>query len=192
MIATVAEEALKGPSFDSADLELQSIWRRVQADDESAFAELVERYDSLLGVVIRLRMGVDTRRMWDTVDFKQVVWSCLYRQRHQQSFENRNGFMKYLLSIARNQVVSASRKLELPVDSNGSALEASSFDPTPSEIVSHQETLERLHSVDRSAQLMVEQRQQGWSFRGIASYFGLNERTVRRRFSHLREKLFGQ
>lgn len=192
MIATGAEEALNGLSHEAADLELQMLWSRVQADDELAFGELVERYDSLLSIVIRLRMGIDTRRMWDTVDFKQVVWSSLYRQRHQQSFESRNGFMKYLLSIARNQVVSASRKLELPVDSYGSTLEASSFDPTPSEIVSHQETLERLRSVDRSAQLMVEQRQQGWSFRRIADYFGLNERTVRRRFSHLREKLFGQ
>lgn len=192
MIASGKAEISSEISLSPEDLELQKIWKLVQQDDPIAFAELVDRFDSLLGVVIRERLGSEARRLWDTVDIQQVVWSSLYRRRHTIEFEDRHRFVKYLVAIARNRIVSACRKSELPMQADSDTQEPCSHDPTPSQVVAHRETLQRLDGVSDQAQIMVEQRQQGWTFKRIASFFGLNERTVRRRFLQLKERLTGQ
>ncbi|MCA9103877.1 MAG: sigma-70 family RNA polymerase sigma factor [Planctomycetales bacterium] len=187
----------KTTTYDSLESEargfaFQQVWERVQADDEDAFVELVDRYDSLLRVVIREKIGHVARRMWDTADFQQVVWAALYERRHEIELEDPRRFMRYLLAIARNQVASECRRPMVSIDADSDVVESKSSDPTPSQVVVGWEMIEQLSAGDSKLEAMLEKRHRGWSFRRIASHFGLNERTIRRRFSSLKAKLFGR
>ena len=71
------------------DDDFRPLMQRVAEGSEEAARELVERYGGYVRRAVRRTMDSRLRRMFDSLDFAQLAWASVFRQRDcLERFEN--------------------------------------------------------------------------------------------------------
>jgi RNA polymerase sigma-70 factor (ECF subfamily) len=173
--------------------EFEELLCRIRDGSEDAARQLLDRYGSHILLVIRQKLNVHLRPVFDSLDFLQEVWSSFFTGEMDQKFRDPNALITFLVRMARNKVVEEVRRrlgggksdLMREHSLDGSArFEAAGLTadvPTPGEQAVANEEWERLvkgrpfHHVR-----ILELLRQGYTHGEIAADLGVNERTVRR------------
>jgi RNA polymerase sigma-70 factor (ECF subfamily) len=172
---------------------------RLTHGSQDAAWELIEVYGPHVRRYVRRTLTQDLRSKFDSIDFAQVVWASFFREPDRiRQLTTPQQLLGYLASMARNKVVSETRKrifsqkhdirreVSLENTEPGEALVSS--DPTPSSVAVARERWNRL--VDRQpadVRRILELRFQGETYDEIAKRMQINERTVRRAIARLIE-----
>jgi RNA polymerase sigma-70 factor (ECF subfamily) len=157
--------------------------RRIRAGDEHAASELVREYEPLIRREVRLQLA-DRRlcRLFDSMDICQSVLASFFVRTAagQYDLDKPEHLLKLLVRIARNKVVSASRRhhrqrrdSRRTATASGELARAIDDSPGPSELVASKDLLERLLSAlsDEEKQLALL-RSQGLAWPDIAARMG--------------------
>src|SRR5437588_9826371 len=85
--------------------------RRIRAGEETAAAELVQRYESTIRRVVRLRLDPRLRRVCDSMDICQAVLCSFFVRAAsgQYELETPEQLLKLLATMARNKLSKAGR-----------------------------------------------------------------------------------
>src|SRR5271163_3444914 len=182
---------------DHRNSEEASLVRRVQARDEIAFREIVERYQAKVFSII---YGI-LRNHNDAEDIAQQVFAKIYFSI--QSFDFRSSLLTWIYKITVNECYDYLRKKRVRKlvyesdfsEEDAQRMEASdpAIDPSPAadtrlaqrDLVS--KLLERVSAEDRSLILLKEV--EGHSVEELAAMTGLNENTIKVKLFRTRQKL---
>jgi RNA polymerase sigma factor (sigma-70 family) len=110
--------------------------RRVRARDETAAAELVRRYESVVRSFVRVRLrDPGLRRLFDSMDFCQAVLASFFARAAlgQYELDAPDQLQKVLVVIARNKVAEEARKRRPDVRGAAPLEEADAVAPGPSD-----------------------------------------------------------
>ena len=81
-------------------------------DAEAAARELVDRHGAAILQVVREKLFTKLRSKFDSQDFAQSVWASFFAiPPDQRRFERHDQLMLFLMRMARNKVLEASRRL---------------------------------------------------------------------------------
>jgi RNA polymerase sigma-70 factor (ECF subfamily) len=196
-IPVVGEKASTRTRVDHKNSEEASLVRRVQARDEMAFREIVERYQAKVFSII---YGI-LRNHNDAEDIAQQVFSKVYFSI--RNFDFRSSLLTWIYKITVNECYDYLRKKrvrKLVYESDFSeedALRMEASDPAvdPSVPVDRRlaqqdlvmKLLDRVSEEDRSLILLKEV--EGHSVEELASMTGLNENTIKVKLFRTRQKL---
>ena len=183
------------PRVDYRKGEEADLVRRVQARDELAFREIVDRYQSKVYSII---YGI-LRNHNDAEDIAQQVFAKIYFSIG--GFDNRSSLLTWIYKITVNECYDYLRKRKvrkLVYESDFSEEESLRFEQTePDKGPMYDEALAqrdlvikllgRLSQEDRSLMLMKEV--EGHSVEELAEMTGLNENTIKVRLFRARQKL---
>jgi RNA polymerase sigma-70 factor (ECF subfamily) len=193
----VGERARARTRVDHKNSEEAALVRRVQARDELAFREIVDRYQAKVFSII---YGI-LRNHNDAEDIAQQVFSKVYFSIG--SFDFRSSLLTWIYKITVNECYDYLRKKrvrKLVYESDFSEedalrMEASdpAIDPSPAadtklaqrDLVT--KLLERVSAEDRSLILLKEV--EGHSVEELAAMTGLNENTIKVKLFRTRQKL---
>jgi RNA polymerase sigma-70 factor (ECF subfamily) len=172
--------------------EFRGLMRRLQAGDEAAARELLDRFGHHILRVVRRRLAKPLRSKFDSVDFVQAVWASFFAVLPRQvRFESPEELTAFLMKVAQLKVANEARRrsqkkydikrehaLADTADRDG-ALAAKQ--PTPSQIAVAREEWDRLvEGQPNHYQQILVLRFQGHTLEEIARKLNVNERTVRR------------
>jgi RNA polymerase sigma-70 factor (ECF subfamily) len=196
-IPVVGEKAGTRTRVDHKNSEEASLVRRVQARDEMAFREIVERYQAKVFSII---YGI-LRNHNDAEDIAQQVFSKVYFSI--RNFDFRSSLLTWIYKITVNECYDYLRKKrvrKLVYESDFSeedALRMEASDPAvdPSVPVDRRlaqqdlvmKLLDRVSEEDRTLILLKEV--EGHSVEELASMTGLNENTIKVKLFRTRQKL---
>jgi RNA polymerase sigma-70 factor (ECF subfamily) len=196
-IPAVGERAGTRTRVDHKNSEEASLVRRVQARDEMAFREIVERYQAKVFSII---YGI-LRNHNDAEDIAQQVFSKVYFSI--RNFDFRSSLLTWIYKITVNECYDYLRKKrvrKLVYESDFSeedALRMEASDPAvdPSVPVDRRlaqqdlvtKLLGRVSEEDRSLILLKEV--EGHSVEELAAMTGLNENTIKVKLFRTRQKL---
>jgi RNA polymerase sigma-70 factor (ECF subfamily) len=173
--------------------EFEKLYGRIRDGSEDAARQLLERCGPHLLAVIRQKLSVHLRSVFDSLDFLQDVWASFFAGELEHSFRDPNALITFLVRMARNKVADEVRRrlgggkadLSREHSLDGSArFEAAGLTdglPPPGEQAAASEQWDRLvegrpfHHVR-----ILEMLRQGYKHTEIAAELGLNEKTVRR------------
>jgi RNA polymerase sigma-70 factor (ECF subfamily) len=135
----------------SEETSFQDLIRRVQAGDDRAAAELVQRYEPTIRLVVRRRLtDPKLRRLLDSMDICQSVLATFFvgAAAGQFDLDTPEHLLKLLATMARNKLTSCARKqqaarrnvqrVDTGLDVEGECVDPS---PSPSQVVANQELL---------------------------------------------------
>jgi RNA polymerase sigma-70 factor (ECF subfamily) len=172
---------------------LSELLDRVREGSDEAVRQLLQRYGPHIRTVIRQKLDIDMRSIFDSLDFLQDVWASFLTGELDHTFHDPNALMKFLVNMARNKVTDEVRRrvrgarhsLARERSLDGSArLEAAGLRaavPTPGELaVAHEEWERLLEGRPAHHRRILLMLRQGHTHEEIAREMGLNERTVRR------------
>jgi RNA polymerase sigma-70 factor (ECF subfamily) len=190
-------ETTKKPRVDHKNSEEAALVRRVQARDEMAFREIVERYQAKVFSII---YGI-LRNHNDAEDIAQQVFSKIYFSI--RNFDFRSSLLTWIYKITVNECYDYLRKKrvrKLVYESDFSEDDAhrmESSDPAVDPAVPVDRTLvqrdlvskllEKVSAEDRSLILLKEV--EGHSVEELAAMTGLNENTIKVKLFRTRQKL---
>lgn len=169
--------------------------RRVQARDEIAFREIVDRYQSKVFSII---FGI-LRNHNDAEDIAQQVFSKIYFSIGQ--FDNRSSLLTWIYKITVNECYDYLRKKKvrkLVYESDFSEEDSVRFEQTePDPGASYDATLAQRDLVvkllakvsEEDRNLMLLKEVEGHSVEELAEMTGLNENTIKVRLFRARQKL---
>jgi RNA polymerase sigma-70 factor (ECF subfamily) len=196
-IPVVGEKSGTRTRVDHKNSEEAALVRRVQARDEMAFREIVERYQAKVFSII---YGI-LRNHNDAEDIAQQVFSKVYFSI--RNFDFRSSLLTWIYKITVNECYDYLRKKrvrKLVYESDFSeedALRMEASDPAvdPSVPVDRRlaqqdlvmKLLDRVSEEDRSLILLKEV--EGHSVEELASMTGLNENTIKVKLFRTRQKL---
>lgn len=180
--------------------EFKALLEEIAQGSEDHCWQFIDVYGPHIERVVRTRLNRlgPLRIRFDSVDMVQMVWLSFFRDREKiTSFETPEGLVHFLITLARNKIVSQHRHAEAA--RSGDVRRTCSLDDlpplpsakskTPSHLVSVREqvatALEGSSNRDRK---IVESRMQGKSFVQIAQELKINERTARRAIWRLIER----
>ncbi len=178
--------------------------RRWRVGDEQAATILHERYlGRLLNLVGRNLADKFSSRL-DADDVVQSVFRSIFRLTREGrfEFEGDGDFWKLLLTMALNKVRNTVRHHQAGKRDPGLEAVSTSADgmdgyivnrlssqPTIQEIVSFADMFEQLlRRLDSDQQLLIQYRIEGYTQKEIAEKLGVDERTVRRMFTSIRNR----
>lgn len=176
----------------------QDLIRRVRAGDEAAARELVERYESAVRILVRVRLTEPAlRRVVDSVDICQSVLANFFvRAAHGQfSLERPEQLLSLLATMARNKLTNHWQAQHAARRGQGRHAEVEPENlvdprPSPSRIASGRELLrmvrERLTPEERA---VADERAAGADWREIALRRGERPDTVRIRFARALDRV---
>lgn len=181
--------------------EIRPFLARIEAGDESAARELLQRYEAEVRLVVRRQLPRLLRSRFDSLDFLQSVWGSFFHRVKQggAEFTDSRHLVAFLARAAKNKVIdeyrrAASQKQDMhreePLWTDGDRprdLPGSS--DTPSELAQANEAFGRLKEMlpeDRRA--VLELKAQGLSSREIGERLGVSERTIQRIIEDLRRR----
>jgi RNA polymerase sigma-70 factor (ECF subfamily) len=175
----------------------ETLIRRLQAHDEMAFAEIVERYQAKVFSII---YGI-LRNRNDAEDIAQQVFSKAYFAI--RSFDSRSSLLTWIYRITVNECYDYLRKRRarrVVYESDFSAEEAKCLETAASVVdpaarVDHQllerdlvvKLLSKVSEQDRT--LMLLREVEGHSMEELATMTGLNENTIKVKLLRARQKL---
>jgi RNA polymerase sigma-70 factor (ECF subfamily) len=183
---------------DSPDF-AKFLWR-IRAGDEDAARELVRRFEPLIRREVRLRIG-DGRlnRSFDSQDVSQSVLASFFARAAsgEYEFERPEQLGRLLMTMARNRMISRTRReRRLVRDVRRVLAEPKILDqltdrkPSPSEIVSRKEQLDRLKAaLTANEQQLLELREMGFTWDEIATKLGGNGQARRMQLSRGLERM---
>jgi RNA polymerase sigma-70 factor (ECF subfamily) len=171
-----------------------SLILRIRAGDESAFRELVERYQSR---IFRVVYGILNHQA-DAEDVAQEVFAKVYFAIHR--FDHRSSLITWMYRIAVNEAYSHLRKLrtrrryegEQPRDAAGADLHSViDWRPTPDRAVAHRDLLNKLLALipEDDRLLLLWKEVEGCSIASLAEMTGMNESTIKVRLFRARRKV---
>jgi RNA polymerase sigma-70 factor (ECF subfamily) len=173
--------------------EFYQLLDRVREGADGAVRQLLERYGPHVQAVVRQKLDVSMRAVFDSIDFLQDVWGSFFTgELERTSFKDPAALLKFLVSMARNKVTDEMRRrlhggrynLTREQSLDGSArFEASALQdgPTPADLVQAQEEWELLlQGLPFHHRRILEMLRMGHTHKEIAQELGLNEKTVRR------------
>ena len=155
--------------------------RRVCAGDESAAAELVQRYEPALRLEVQLRLtDPKLRRLLDPADLCQSVLKSFFIRAAAGQFEldSQEKLMALLRTMARNKVAFEARKQkalrrDLRRDVSLGEGELLATDPSPSRLAIGRELLDALQSrLSAEERQMADLRSAGREWAEIAAELG--------------------
>ena len=177
---------------------LDDLYARARQGDQAAWADLVGScYPKILRVVRRrLRSTDDLRKLFDSTDFVNDVFTSLAAQQDRLEFDSFRALIDYLARVAETKIVDEYRRqrtqkrdvaLDLPMTTrHGGPIELPSPGPTPSQEAVARETHDRLVSgLSGPERQAVELKATRHSNREIAERTGWPMREVQRFFHHL-------
>jgi len=182
--------------------ELSDFLRRIQAGDDGAARELLNRYEAEVRLVVRRQLPRLLRSRFDSLDFLQSVWGSFFRRMRTAptEFEDSRHLVAFLARAAKNKVIdeyrrAASRKhnmhREEPLWLDGRR-PRDVPDPidSPSEVAEAHEVLVRLcELMPVGRRTILEMKAQGLSSKDIGEKLGISERTVQRVLEELRRRM---
>ena len=185
-----------------ADYDLGAFLVRIQAGDEQAARELLQRYEPEVRLVVRRQLPRLLRSRFDSLDFLQSVWGDFFQKVRTgpAEFTDSRHLVAFLARAAKNKVIDQYRRAgslkhnmhrEEPIwGDSGRPREIEASGDTPSEVVQAREALDRLASLvpdDRRA--IVALKAEGLSSKEIGDRLGISERTVQRVLEELRRRV---
>ncbi len=182
--------------------ELGEFLKRIQAGDEGAACELLQRFEAEVRLVVRRQLPKLLRSRFDSLDFLQSVWGSFFRRMRSSptEFEDSRHLVAFLARAAKNKVIdeyrrAASRKHDMHREESlwgdGSRPKdvAASLD-SPSEIAQAREVFGRLRElVPEQRRSILELKAEGLSSKDIGEKLGISERTVQRVIEDLRRRV---
>jgi RNA polymerase sigma factor (sigma-70 family) len=175
---------------------------RIQAGDEEAARELLERYEPEVRLVVRRQLPRLLRSRFDSLDFLQSVWGSFFRKVRTgpAEFEDARHLVAFLARAAKNKVIdeyrrAASRKQDMhreePIwgDSETPRELPANLD-TASEVAEAREAFGRLRDLlPEERHSILELKAEGLSSKDIGTKLGISERTVQRILEELRRRV---
>ena len=191
-----------GERSQREDGELSDFLKRIQAGDEGAARELLQRFEAEVRLVVRRQLPRLLRSRFDSLDFLQSVWGSFFRRMRTSptEFEDSRHLVAFLARAAKNKVIdeyrrSASRKHDMHreeplwVDGRRPKDVADPID-SPSEIAQAHEVYGRLRElVPEEKRSILEMKAEGLSSKDIGERLGISERTVQRVLEDLRKRV---
>ncbi len=183
------------------DDDLRPFLARIEAGDESAARELLQRYEAEVRLVVRRQLPRLLRSRFDSLDFLQSVWGSFFRRIKQggTDFEDSRHLVAFLARAAKNKVIdeyrrAASQKQDMhreePIWADGDRpRELAGADETPSQVAEAREVFGRLSAMlPEDRRTVLELKAQGLSSREIGEQLGVSERTIQRIIEDLRRR----
>jgi RNA polymerase sigma-70 factor (ECF subfamily) len=173
--------------------EFQLFFERIRAGSPDAVQEFLQHYGRAILTVIRQKLNINLRSVFDSLDFLQDVWASFFSGELDRDFRDPSALMKYLVQMARNKVTDEIRKrlgggpynfqCERSLDGSARA-EAAALavsGATPEGQAAAKEEWQRLLEgrPDRQARIL-RMLVEGHTHDAIAAALGLNEKTVYR------------
>jgi RNA polymerase sigma-70 factor (ECF subfamily) len=190
-------EAIKKPRVDHKNSEEAALVRRVQARDEMAFREIIERYQAKVFSII---YGI-LRNHNDAEDIAQQVFSKIYFSI--RNFDFRSSLLTWIYKITVNECYDYLRKKrvrKLVYESDFSEEDAHRMEasdpavdpavPVDRKLVQRDlvtKLLDKVSPEDRN--LIVLKEVEGHSVEELAAMTGLNENTIKVKLFRTRQKL---
>jgi RNA polymerase sigma-70 factor, ECF subfamily len=190
-------ENIKKPRVDHKNSEEAALVRRVQARDEMAFREIIERYQAKVFSII---YGI-LRNHNDAEDIAQQVFSKIYFSI--RNFDFRSSLLTWIYKITVNECYDYLRKKrvrKLVYESDFSEEDAHRMEasdpaidpavPVDRKLVQRDlvtKLLEKVSAEDRNLILLKEV--EGHSVEELAAITGLNENTIKVKLFRTRQKL---
>ena len=190
-------EAIKKPRVDHKNSEEAALVRRVQARDEMAFREIIERYQAKVFSII---YGI-LRNHNDAEDIAQQVFSKIYFSI--RNFDFRSSLLTWIYKITVNECYDYLRKKrvrKLVYESDFSEEDAHRMEasdpavdpavPVDRKLVQRDlvaKLLDKVSAEDRNLILLKEV--EGHSVEELAAMTGLNENTIKVKLFRTRQKL---
>ncbi len=188
--------------MEPQDGELGAFLKRIQAGDEGAARELLQRFESEVRLVVRRQLPKLLRSRFDSLDFLQSVWGSFFRRMRSSptEFEDSRHLVAFLARAAKNKVIdeyrrAASRKNDMHreeplwVDGRRPKDLPDPID-SPSEIAQAHEVYGRLRDlIPEERRSILELKAQGLSSKDIGERLGISERTVQRVLEELRRRV---
>ncbi len=175
---------------------------RIQAGDEAAARELLERYEPEVRLVVRRQLPRLLRSRFDSLDFLQSVWGSFFRKVRTgpAEFDDARHLVAFLARAAKNKVIDEYRRAgsrkgdmhrEEPIWGDGDhPRELAAALDTASEVAEAREAFGRLRDLlpeDRHS--ILELKAEGLSSKDIGTRLGISERTVQRVLEELRRRV---
>jgi RNA polymerase sigma factor (sigma-70 family) len=158
--------------------------RRIRRGDEQAAIELVQRYEPLIRREVRLRIEDERlNRAFDSMDVCQSVLASFFVRAAtgEYDLEEPQHLVRLLVTMARNKLASKARMEHRQRRDNRRVASAdpdaldelADQQPSPSEILSHRELLERMRSslTDEEREI-ANLRGQGLAWEQVAERLG--------------------
>jgi RNA polymerase sigma factor (sigma-70 family) len=175
---------------------------RIQAGDEGAARELLQRFEAEVRLVVRRQLPRLLRSRFDSLDFLQSVWGSFFRRMRTSptEFEDSRHLVAFLARAAKNKVIdeyrrAASRKHDMHREEplwgeGGRAREVADSHDSPSEVAEANEALGRMRElVPEEKRSILELKAEGHSSKDIGERLGISERTVQRVLEELRRRM---
>jgi RNA polymerase sigma-70 factor (ECF subfamily) len=178
----------------------QKMLEQIREGGEGAVRQLLSRFGPHIQNVIRQKLDVSMRSIFDSLDFLQDVWASFFAGELDHTFNDPAALIKFLVCMARNKVTDEIRRrlngkfnLNREHSLDGSArFEASklrSLEPTPAENVAAKEDWERLlKGLPFHHQRILKMLREGYTHKEIAAELGLHEKTIRRLIQKLESR----
>jgi RNA polymerase sigma-70 factor (ECF subfamily) len=180
----------------------EKLIENLEHQQEAAVQEIVERYGDHILRVVRRHLNQKLRVRFDSEDFLQAVWATLFVKPTAFShIENESQLIAFLTQIAFHKVIDARRAntqsqrrdvhREISLDQPDSSENLTPANlATPSAYLIADEELQKIQAeIPQKLQWMIECRLSGMTFEAIAEQAGVHERTVRRVFDRLRQRM---
>jgi RNA polymerase sigma-70 factor (ECF subfamily) len=184
------------------DGQLADFLKRIQAGDEGAARELLQRFEPEVRLVVRRQLPRLLRSRFDSLDFLQSVWGSFFRRMRDAptDFEDSRHLVAFLARAAKNKVIDEYRRAaslkndmhrEEPLWGEGRRpKEVADPIDSPSEVAQAHEVFDRLHALlPEERRTMLELKAQGLSSKDIGERLGVSERTVQRVLEELRRRM---
>ncbi len=174
--------------------------RRIRAGDDAAAEELVARFEPLIRREARMRIADDRlNRAFDSVDVSQSVLAKFFSRASTGGYElsQPEQLTRLLVTMARNRLNSRARRERCQVRDvrrlaakPGVLDEVADARPSPCEIVSRKEQLDRVKSSLTEEELAIfELRSIGLSWDEVATQLGGNVQARRMQLSRAIDRL---
>jgi RNA polymerase sigma-70 factor (ECF subfamily) len=177
------------------------LMRRVRARDQQAAADLVKRYERVIRVAVRVRLGADLRGLLDSTDICQSVLASFFVRAALGQYElnEPEQLLRLLTTMARHKLLNQARKQRTAGRDarrleRGVAVEEAVLDPEPgpNQVAADRELLERvLARLPEDARRLAAARSQGRTWDEIAAETGERSDTLRMRFRRALDEVTG-
>jgi RNA polymerase sigma factor (sigma-70 family) len=188
--------------LSGGDTEITDFLKRIQAGDEGAARELLQRFEAEVRLVVRRQLPRLLRSRFDSLDFLQSVWGSFFRRMRTSptEFEDSRHLVAFLARAAKNKVIDEYRRAashknnmhrEEPLWADGNRpREVAGSNDTPSEVAEAHEALVRMRElVPEEKRSILELKAEGYSSKDIGERLGISERTVQRVLVELRRRM---
>ncbi len=195
--ATTGEQAQAKPKLDHRTTDEAALVRRVQAQDELAFREIVDRYQAKVFSII---YGI-LRNRNDAEDISQQVFAKIYFSI--KNFDFRSSLLTWIYKITVNECYDYLRKKrvrKLVYESDFTTEESQRLEnsepatdqapPVDKRLAEHDLVLKLLAKVsEEDRMLMLLKEVEGHSVEELAQMTGMNENTIKVKLFRARQKL---